>query len=123
ERWRRDQPQRRLLSYTYAKPGAGLPVTKPHLFDVEARKEVPVADDLFPNPWDVTRLRWEPDGRSFTFVYNQRGHQVLRVVGVDADTGKARAVVDERSKTFVDYAHKQFLYHLDETGYLLWLSE
>ena len=35
-------------------------------------------DDLFPNPYELNDLRWEPDGKGFTFVYNQRGHQALQ---------------------------------------------
>ena len=49
---------------------------RPHLFDVDARKEIPVPDDLLPNPYELTDFRWEPGSRRFTFLYNQRGHQV-----------------------------------------------
>ena len=38
----------------------------------------------------------------FTFLYNQRAHQVLRFVAIDGETGKASAVIDEQSKTFID---------------------
>ena len=119
----RDQLQPKLHSYPYRKPGDPIPITKPHLFDVEGRKEVPVADDLFPNPWEIRDARWERDGKRFTFVYNQRGHQVLRVIGVDADDGRAVALVEERSRTFIDYADKYAAYYLDDTGELIWMSE
>ncbi|MBI3855988.1 MAG: DPP IV N-terminal domain-containing protein [Planctomycetes bacterium] len=119
----KDQLQPKVQTYKYAKPGDPLPVAKPHLFDVAARREIPVADALFPAPWSLDRLRWDADGRRFRFVYNQRGHQVLRVVAVDAATGEARAVVDEQSPTFIDYAHKMFLRFLDATGELVWMSE
>src|SRR5581483_9896476 len=36
----RDQVQPRLISFPYYKPGDRLPVSKPHLFDVESRKEI-----------------------------------------------------------------------------------
>lgn len=113
----------RLISFDYRRPGDPIPTSKPHLFDVAAKMEIAVDDELFANPWSITRLRWDPDGRRFTFLYNQRGHQVLRVVAVDASTGAARAVVDETSKTFVDYNGKLFLQHLPETHELLWMSE
>ncbi len=87
----RDQLQPKLSSYDYLKPGDEIPQEKPHLFDASAKKEVPVSDELFKNPWSITDLRWQPDSRRFTFVYNQRGHQVLRVVVVDAETGEAAA--------------------------------
>ena len=68
-------------------------------------------------------IRWEKDSSRFTFRHNQRGHQVLRIVGVDANTGVASAIVDERSKTFIDYSGKNFLEWLDDTGELIWMSE
>jgi hypothetical protein len=107
-----DQLQPKLVSYDYLKPGDRIPVSRPHLFDVAASKEIPIDGDLFPNPWSIEEIRWSPDSRRFTFLYNQRGHQVLRLVAVDAETGHAAALVDERSKTFIDYAHKLFLHFL-----------
>lgn len=118
-----DQLQPKVQSFNYLKPGDPIPQSKPHLFDIAARKEIPVADTLFPNPWSLDEMRWEPDSSRFTFRYNQRGHQVLRVVGVDAATGEARALVDEQSPTFIDYAHKTFSRYLPETGEVIWMSE
>jgi hypothetical protein len=108
----RNQLQPRLLPYDYLKPGDRISISRPHLFDVVARKEIPIDGDLFPNPWSIEEIRWSPDSKRFTFLYNQRGHQVLRVVAVDAETGHATALVDERSQTFIDYAHKLYLHFL-----------
>jgi len=113
----------RLRTLDYLKPGDQIAVSKPALFDVAGGREVPVADTLFPNPWSITRLRWEPDGKRFTFLYNQRGHQVLRVVAVDAATGEAQALIEETSPTFLDYSSKLYLEPLDDAGELLWMSE
>jgi len=118
-----DQIQPKLHSFDYLKPGDQIPIPKPQLFDVVARKKVPISDELFPNPWSVTQVRWTPASRQFTFLYNQRGHQVLRIIAVDAETGAARTVIDERSKTFIDYAYKQFSHYLDETCEIIWMSE
>ena len=115
--------QPKLHSYSYLKPGDRIPVDKPHLFDVAARKPIPVSDQLFPNPWSITDVRWESDSSRFTFLYNQRGHQVLRIVAVDAKTGAARAIVDERAKTFIDYADKLFQHYLPKTNEIIWMSE
>jgi dipeptidyl aminopeptidase/acylaminoacyl peptidase len=119
----RDQVQPRLHTLDYLKPGDQIPLTKPHLFDIAEHKEVPVADELFPNPWETRFLGWDRDSGRFTFLYNQRGHQVLRVLAVDAHTGKVTPVIDEQSKTFIDYAGKFFLRRLEETGEILWMSE
>jgi dipeptidyl aminopeptidase/acylaminoacyl peptidase len=119
----KDQLQPKLHTLDYAKPGDRMPVSKPHLFEAATGRHLEIADTLFPNPWSNEELRWAPDSSRFTFVYNQRGHQVLRVISVEAATGQARAVVDEQSKTFIDYAGKQYLHHLDKTGEVLWMSE
>ena len=119
----KDRKQPRLHSIDYPKPGDRVAVARPHLFDVHARKDILVARDLFPNPFDISAPRWSPDSTRFTFVYNQRGHQVLRIVGVDAATGAARAIVDERSPTFIDYSGKQFVDYEDPTREILWMSE
>jgi dipeptidyl aminopeptidase/acylaminoacyl peptidase len=119
----KDQLQPKLHSYNYRKPGDDIPLTKPQLFDVATRKQIPVSDELFPNPWRVEDIRWQPDSSRFTFLYNQRGHQVLRIIAVDAKTGKATAIVNEQSKTFIDYAYKRFSRYFDETHEILWMSE
>lgn len=119
----KDQLQPKIHTLDYAKPGDRLAIQKPHLFDIVGAREITVSDALFDNPFDLGNLRWEPDSSRFTFVYNQRGHQVLRVVGVDAATGGAAAVVDEHSDTFIDYSGKQFTEYLPETGELIWMSE
>ncbi|WP_422927772.1 DUF885 family protein [Singulisphaera sp. PoT] len=118
-----DQLQPKLSSYDYLKPGDKVPVSKPHLFDVAARKEIPVRDELFPTPYDIDEYRWAPDSSRFTFLYNQRGHQVLRLVAVDATSGEAKALIDEKSPTFIDYAHKTLLQYFDKTDEILWMSE
>jgi dipeptidyl aminopeptidase/acylaminoacyl peptidase len=119
----KDQLQPKLHSYDYLKPGDRIPLARPQLFDVAGRKRTALSDELFPNPWSITELRWEPDSRRFTFLYNQRGHQVLRLVAVDAATGKAHAIVDEQSRTFIDYSGKKFIHYLDETREIIWMSE
>ncbi|MCP4573976.1 MAG: prolyl oligopeptidase family serine peptidase [bacterium] len=118
-----DQLQPRLRSYPYLKPGDDLPVGVPHLFDVSAGRQIPLDDSLFATPWDITDIHWAPDGSRFDFLYNERGHQVLRLVEVDAATGRARTVVEDICDTFFDYSNKTYLHHLDATGELVWMSE
>lgn len=119
----RDQLQPKTSAALYLKPGDPIPQPKPHLFDVAAKKEVPVSDELFANPWDVSYEHWTADGSRFLFLYNQRGHTVMRLVAIDAATGKATAVINEECKTFFDYAGKLYLQYLDDTNELIWMSE
>jgi dipeptidyl aminopeptidase/acylaminoacyl peptidase len=118
-----DQLQPKLESYPYLKAGDRVPIAKPHLFDVAAQREIPVADALFSNPWSIDDLRWETNSARFTFVYNQRGHQALRVLAVAADSGVVTPVVDEESKTFIDYSGKYFCEYLEATDEIIWMSE
>jgi dipeptidyl-peptidase-4 len=118
-----DQLQPKLDSYDYRKPGDRVDVSKPHLFDVDSKEEIPICDELFENPWRIGDLRWADDSSRFTFLFNERGHQALRVVAVDAETGEARAIIDESSETFIDYSQKFFCRYLDDSGEILWASE
>ncbi len=118
-----DQVQPKLVQFDYLKPGDRIPLTRPHLFDAQRRKPILISEELFPNPWSVDEVHWWPDSSRFTFVYNQRGHRVMRVIAVDAQTGKAQAVVNEECKTFFDYDSKLFTWYLDKTGEMIWMSE
>ncbi|MCB9923684.1 MAG: DPP IV N-terminal domain-containing protein [Planctomycetaceae bacterium] len=118
-----DQLQPKLHALRYLKPGDEIALTKPHLFNVIERRPIPVRDELFANPWDVRDVRWDTDSSRFTFLYNQRGHQLLRVVAVDATTGETGALIDEQSDTFVDYAYKIFHQFLGDTNEIIWMSE
>jgi dipeptidyl aminopeptidase/acylaminoacyl peptidase len=118
-----NQVQPKVQTYNYLKPGDRIAVAKPHLFDAASAREIAVSDAFFPTPWSLNDLRWAPDSSRFTFVYNQRGHQVLRVIAVDAVTGAARALVDEQSKTFICYSGKFFCEWLEKSGELIWMSE
>ncbi len=118
-----DQLQPRLTSYPYLKPGDQVPISKPHLFDIETMKEIPVSNALFANPWSISDVRWDPDSSRFTFLFNQRGHQALRVLAVDSDTGAVRPIVNEESKTFIDYSGKFYCDYLDDTREIIWMSE
>lgn len=119
----KDQLQPKLHSMEYAKPGDKLPVARPRLFEVNSLKQIHISEELFPNAWRISDVRWQPDSKRFTFLYNQRGHQVLRIIVVDAETGETSTLVDEQSDTFIDYAYKRFTEYLDDSHELIWMSE
>ena len=117
-----DQLQPKLQSYPYLKPGDDVPIRKPHLFEVEGCKEIPISDTLYLNPWSIEGLRWNSNSAEFTFEFNQRGHQVFRILGVNATNGQVRTIVDEPSPTFFCYSCKFFAEYLDEKE-IIWMSE
>lgn len=119
----KDQLQPKLHSYDYLKPGDPIPLVKPQLFHLTTKKQIAVSDELFPNPWSITQMAWTKDSQEFSFLYNQRGHQVLRLLGIDAESGAVRTIIHEESKTFIDYSGKLFLHRVANTGELIWMSE
>ena len=118
-----DQLQPKHSSRFYAKPGDVLDLDQPVLFQVEARRQVIIDNTLFPNPYDLSRLVWRKDGAALTFEYNQRGHQVFRVLEVDAATARVRAVVTEESRTFFTYSGKKYRYDVQDGREVIWMSE
>ncbi|QDU55365.1 S9 family peptidase [Aeoliella mucimassa] len=118
-----DQLQPKLDSYYYLKPGDDIELRRPRLFDVESKSEIEVSNELFDNPWSLDELLWDAESEFFTFYYNQRGHQVARVIKVDSTSGEVTPVVNDEQPTFIDYAHKHFAYYLNDTDEVVWMSE
>jgi enterochelin esterase-like enzyme len=118
-----DQLQPKHSSIEYGKPGDVLDLEQPVLFDIASRKQFSIDNALFPNPYRLTRPEWRKDGRAFTFEYNQRGHQVYRVIEVDAETGRARPIIEEVSSTFFCYSGKRFRHDVNDGKEVVWMSE
>ena len=119
----KDQLQPQLITHQYLKPGDDIPQERPQLFAAATGKSIPLDDSLYDNPWSITQPHWSPSSRRFHFLYNQRGHQRLRLLSMQADTGETGVLIDEHSKTFVDYAYKEMTYYLDQSDEVLWMSE
>jgi dipeptidyl aminopeptidase/acylaminoacyl peptidase len=128
----RDQLQPKLKTIGYLKPGDAIDRAGPRLFLLArdgrgpagaSMREVALDDALFANPWSIDRVRMLPGGREVAFLYNERGHRVVRLVAVDLATGSARTIAEESYPTFVDYTNKIWMHWLDETGELLWMTE
>lgn len=118
-----DQLQPKNYAMDYAKPGDVLDLPQPVLFHCESKKQVAIDNALFPNPYALSRMEWRRDSRAFTFEYNQRGHQVYRVIEVNAATGAPRAVISEEPKTFFTYSSKKFRQDLADGKEVVWMSE
>ncbi|UGU16525.1 S9 family peptidase [Sinomicrobium kalidii] len=118
-----EQFQPELESRDYLKPGDQLPFRSPQLFDVDSKKHTVIDTDLFDRQYSVSGFKWKKDNSAFTFEYNQRGHQVYRVLSVDARTGKVSVIVNETSPTFIDYSGKKFRYDTGNDKEIIWASE
>ncbi|MDP2916061.1 MAG: DPP IV N-terminal domain-containing protein [Candidatus Aminicenantes bacterium] len=128
-----DQLQPKYYTYAYPKPGDALDVCTVALFQVDGKKQFLVDSALIPNPFwcqgvgpnprQMPDAAWWKDSRAFTFEFNQRGHQVYRIIEVDAATGKARTLVNEENKTFISYSYKKYRYDVGDGKEIIWMSE
>jgi dipeptidyl aminopeptidase/acylaminoacyl peptidase len=118
-----DQLQPKHYSYKYKKPGDAVPQLYPQLFDVIERKQIHIIDSLIPNQYSIDEINWSKDSKYFTFEYNKRGHQLYQIVKVDANTGDYKVIINETSRTFIDYSGKKYRHDIEETNEILWTSE
>jgi dipeptidyl aminopeptidase/acylaminoacyl peptidase len=117
-----DQLQPKLHKREYAKPGDALPFSVPHIFHVDDGKAVCPSTELFASQYEISRLEWNNDSRNLMFDYNQRGHQVYRVLELSAETGLVRTVIEETSETFVNY-QRYYKRNLKNGNEIIWMSE
>ena len=68
-------------------------------------------------------MHWAKDSSCFYFLYNQRGHQIVCLLSIDAASGTVKPIIDEQSKTFICYSNKLYLKYLDATDEIVWMSE
>jgi dipeptidyl aminopeptidase/acylaminoacyl peptidase len=121
-----DQLQPKTREVPYAKPGDKIEIAWPRLFELQEDgqvRSIPIATELFANPWSLDDLEWSSDGKRLTFWYIERGHQCVRWLAVDAATGEVTVLLEETSPTFIDYAHKMQRRRLESSGELVWMSE
>jgi len=118
-----DQLQPKHWTREYTKPGDRLDKDMPVIFEVAAGVQHHVDAALFPNAYNMSRLVWREDSSAVTFEYNQRGHQVFRVIEVNAAAGSARALVNEEVETFFHYSGKKFRHDVNDGEEIIWMSE
>ena len=117
-----DQFQPKLHKQEYAKPGDELPFKVPCIFDAETQQSIIPQTDLFNQQYEVNNLKWNSDSKSLTFEYNQRGHQVYRVLELSAETGCVRPLIEETSDKYVNYP-RYFRHDLKDNNRIIWMSE
>jgi dipeptidyl aminopeptidase/acylaminoacyl peptidase len=119
----RDGGRAKMRSRPYPLPGDKFTTYELTLFDVENKKmHRPAVDRIdFHSP----SVRWHKDGHRFTYQKIDRGHQRFRLIEVDTQTGKARNLIDETTKTFLWTEHGVgiVLHHLDKTEEIIYASE
>ncbi|MDD4515577.1 S9 family peptidase [Massilibacteroides sp.] len=117
-----DQLQPKLHKQEYAKPGNELPFKIPAIFEVETGRAIIPSTELFDQQYELSSLDWNKDSRALTFEYNQRGHQVYRVLELSAETGDVRPLIEETSDKYVNYT-RHFRHDLKDNKHIIWMSE
>lgn len=117
-----DQFQPKLHQQEYQKPGDALPQRTPVIFDLTTGKQLVADATKLANQFDLSWLRWTPDGKEITFEYNQRGHKVYALMAMNASTGTLRTVAEERFPKYVNWT-RQWRHHFADGKQLLWSSE
>ena len=96
--------QPKLHKQEYAKPGDELPFKHPCVFEVESGRAIVPSIELFSRQYELRALRWSGDSRTLTFEYNQRGHQVYRVLELSVADGSVPPIIEETSDKNVNYS-------------------
>lgn len=118
----KDQLQPKLHQQEYAKPGDELPFRIPCIYHVESGASIIPSIELFSQQYLLSRFVWNSDSKAVTFEYNQRGHQVYRVLELSAETGVVRTLVNETSDKYVNYT-RHFRHDLANQQQMIWMSE
>ncbi len=110
----------------YDLPGDKFTAFELNLFSPADQKQIkPEVDRI---DFGFPRLRWNSDGRRFTYEKSDRGHQRFRVIEVDSHTGQARNIIDEKTETFIWTAHTEngdirLVNWLDKSDEIIYVSE
>jgi dipeptidyl-peptidase-4 len=114
--------------YTYFYPlpeDSVLPTADLFVFEIGSWRRIPVeippiALQYYGGP---SRGRWLDDGRRLSLVVTDRGYTRRQFLEIDATTGAARTIVDERGEPYVDVYAGTLLEALDGGREWLWGSE
>ncbi|MDO4931676.1 MAG: DPP IV N-terminal domain-containing protein [Prevotellaceae bacterium] len=117
-----DQLQPRLHKQEYAKPGDELRFKVPCIYSIDGKKRLVPDISLFDKQYDIYGPRWEEDSKRITFEYNQRGHQVYRLLEMSAEDGTVRSIAEETSDKYVCY-NRIFRHFLKNGKQIIWSSE
>ncbi len=118
-----DDVEPTLRTIQYLKPGDRIAHPHPTVIDLQTGDRIELDPTLAPTPWSFTNISWHPAGDRVRLLYNQRGHQTLRLLEIDVRTGDSRVLIEETSPTFIDYAAKSFLHVMRDGDHAIWMSE
>jgi dipeptidyl-peptidase-4 len=118
-----DQLRPKAYTYVYPLPGEVLPKAEPIIFDILSKKRIEVQTD----PLDLEfqggpSFDWFKDSKRLYYMFSTRSHGRVELREVDAETGKQRAVIEEKSDTYIDPGYS-YVHMIGDGAEILWSSE
>ncbi|WP_375197506.1 DPP IV N-terminal domain-containing protein [Sphingobium sp.] len=107
--------------YEQRYPAAGTPNALVDLYVMKPQGGAPVKVDLGPEK-DIylARVDWSKDGRTLYVQRESRDQKTLDLLAVDPATGKAKVILTERAKSWINLSNN---FHPLKDGSFLWWSE
>ncbi len=97
----------KMQSRPYAQAGDKFTTYELNVFDVASHKQTKPEIEPFEHEYETPSVHWSRDNDHFTYQQEDRGHQRLRLIEVNARSGSVRNLMDERTKTFIWTAHTE----------------
>jgi dipeptidyl aminopeptidase/acylaminoacyl peptidase len=108
---------------------ADFPTAEPWVFDIIARTgckvDVPPIQHSIISPIEAEEAQWSKDGRTIMLMTRDRYLKTMTLYVVDPTSGSARAVVSEKSRTFLEaggLGHRPMIAMLKNND-IVWFSE
>ena len=115
--------QAEVYSYDRALPGdSGLAMKEYVIFDIENKEKTAVDLGAFPAFLEWWEPEWFEDSKRLYYNFWHRGYHAVDLLEIDAETGKSRIILEERSKTNVDMGMMVWTW-INEENDLIWASE
>jgi len=105
----------------YTKPGDSLNYRVPVIIEVATGRVIEPSTKLFAHQYYVSAPRWNANGKTVTFEFNERGHKVYRVLEMNL-AGTVRTLIEERNDKYVNYGRQRRI-DLQDGRHILWTSE
>jgi dipeptidyl aminopeptidase/acylaminoacyl peptidase len=119
-----DGAQPRVFEYVYPLPGdTQVPLATGLFFDVDTGKRTDIA--LAPEPvlyYFGPEFQWSADSKAVFQRITERGYKALQLYRIDATTGAATLLTEDRSDTYVDY-WSHFWSYDDKGDALYWTAD
>lgn len=107
--------------YTQRYPAAGTPNALVDLYVMKPDGSTKVRVDLGANPDNyLARVAWSKDGKTLFVQRESRDQKTLDLLSVDPETGKARTVLTEKAKSWINLSNN---FRPLNDGSFLWWSE